>query len=61
MPSKELIEKVAHSDRTRAEALRIAYDRLNTLGWKYSFSDVGKSANEILTALAASALGEQSE
>ena len=61
MPSKELIEKVAHGDRTQAEALRIAYDRLNKLGWKYSFTDVGKSANLILTALAASALGEQAE
>ncbi|APY14276.1 hypothetical protein BKD02_08370 [Brucella sp. 09RB8910] len=61
MPSKEPITKVAHGDRTKAEALRIAYDRLNKLGWRYSFADVGKSANEILASLAASALGEQAE
>ncbi|PQZ29830.1 hypothetical protein CQZ93_06410 [Ochrobactrum vermis] len=61
MASKELIEKVAHGDRTKAEALRIAYDRLNKLGWKYSFTDVGVSANKILAALNASPLGEQSE
>ncbi|MDH7786389.1 hypothetical protein QBD01_002410 [Ochrobactrum sp. 19YEA23] len=61
MPSKEHIEKVAHGDRTKAEALRIAYDRLNKLGWRYSFADVGASANEILSSLKSSALGEQSE
>lgn len=60
MPSKEY-EALVHGDRAQAEALRIAYDRLNKLGWKYSFTDVGKSANLILTALAASALGEQSD
>ena len=56
-----MASKVAHGDRTKAEALRIAYDRLNKLGWRYSFADVGKSANEILSTIAASALGEQSE
>lgn len=61
MASKELIEKVDHGDRTKAEALRIAYDRLNKLGWRYSFTDIGVSANAILSTLAASALGEQSE
>ncbi len=61
MASKELIEKVAHGDRAQAEALRIAYDRLKYLGWKFTHRDVGRVAKEILEALNASPLGEQSE
>ena len=61
MPSKELIEKVAYGDRTQAEALRIAYDRLKFLGWKFPHHDVGRVAKEIIEALNASPLGEQSE
>lgn len=56
MPSKEPVEKAEHGDRTKAEALRIAYDRLNKLGWSFSLTEVGKSANMILDAL-----GEQSD
>ncbi|KAB0570625.1 hypothetical protein [Brucella pituitosa] len=61
MPSKELIEMVAYGDRTQAEALRIAYDRLKSLGWKFTHHDVGRVAKEIIEALNASPLGEQSE
>lgn len=61
MASKELIEKVAYGDRTQAEALRIAYDRLKFLGWKFTHHDVGRVAKEIIEVLNASQLGEQSE
>lgn len=57
--ANDLIEKVDYGDRTKAEALRIAYDRLNKLGWRFSFADVGENANKILVALAASPLGEK--
>lgn len=56
MTHDELVEKVAYGDRTKAEALRIAYDRLDKLGWRFSFADVGTNAKAILAAL-----GEQSE
>jgi hypothetical protein len=39
------------NDRTQAEALRIAYDRLEKLGWKYSYADIGKMAKAILDAM----------
>lgn len=38
-------------DRTEAEALRIAYENLIRLGWKFSAEDIGKSARSIITAL----------
>lgn len=38
-------------DRTQAEALRIAHDRLEKLGWRYAHADIGKVAAEIIAAL----------
>jgi hypothetical protein len=38
-------------DMTKAEALRIAYDRLKCLGWRYEHSAIGEVAADILKAL----------
>jgi hypothetical protein len=40
-------------DRTQAEALRIAEAHLKSKGWKFSPSDVGTTAAEIVTAMRA--------
>ena len=40
-------------DRTQAEALRIAEAHLKSKGWKFSPSDVGTTAEEIVTAMRA--------
>ena len=39
------------NDRTKAEALRIAYDILKSLNWRFRGADVGKMAREIIAAL----------
>lgn len=47
-------------DKAQAEALRIAEDWLKKQGWKFSPSDVGTRAREILVAMASDrALAEQ--
>lgn len=38
-------------DRTKAEALRIAMERLDAIGWKYNHSDIGRVAAEIINAM----------
>lgn len=38
-------------DRTKAEALRIAHERLEKLGWKYAHIDIGEVAGKIIKAL----------
>ena len=45
------IERIAAGDHTQAEALRIARDRLEKMGWKYTAADIGKTAAEILNGL----------
>ncbi len=42
---------MSERDRTEAEALRIAYENLIRLGWKFSAEDIGKSARAIIAAL----------
>lgn len=42
---------MSEMDRTKAEALRIAFERLTQLGWKYSDGDIGKTAAVILKAM----------
>lgn len=48
-------------DRTEAAALRIAYENLLRLGWKFSAVDIGKTAAGIINALdaARAALSER--
>ncbi|WP_172601172.1 hypothetical protein [Rhizobium leguminosarum] len=38
-------------DRTRAKALEIAERKLISLGWRFSFEDVGKYADTIIAAM----------
>lgn len=51
----------ASGDATRAEALRIAYDNLKRLGWKFSAIDVGKNAAAILKAMNTALNGEKDQ
>jgi len=39
-------------DRTQAEALRLAREYLEKMGWRYTPKDIGKTARSILSALA---------
>lgn len=38
-------------DKTKAEALRIAYDRKTKLGWSFTPEDVGSYAAKMIRAL----------
>lgn len=38
-------------DQTEAVALRLAYENLIRLGWKFSDEDIGKSARAIIDAM----------
>lgn len=38
-------------DHTHAEALRLAKEHLEKLGWKYTADDIGNTARTILSAL----------
>lgn len=38
-------------DRTRATALKIAERKLISLGWRFSFEDVGRHADCIIAAM----------
>lgn len=40
-----------NADKTQAEALRIAHEWLKSMGWKFTPSDVGKKAREVLAGL----------
>ena len=46
------IERIAAGDHTQAEALRIARDRLEKMGWKYTAADIGKRLRKSSTASA---------
>ena len=39
------------SDRTKAEALRLAKEHLEKMGWKYDAKNIGLTARKILDAL----------
>ena len=39
------------SDRTKAEALRLAKAYLEKMGWKYTPEKIGKTAREILDGM----------
>ena len=39
------------SDAAVAEALRIAREKLDKIGWKYTYEDIGYSARLILNGL----------
>lgn len=44
-------ERDQPGDNTQAEALRIAVMMLKAQGWKFTPSDVGKTARQILDAM----------
>ena len=41
------------NDRTTAEALRLAKAHLEKMGWRYTPEDIGKTARQIINAVAA--------
>jgi hypothetical protein len=52
------MRKLTAGDNAQAEALRIAWELLRSLGWKFTAQDAGKTAAQILNAMSLATTAE---